>query len=66
MRSAAAVAQGAKKADVIKHVREDLRDLPITRVHPTDGELCYILDRQAIGTMPFLNSYTHQGEAIAV
>ena len=61
-----AVAQGPQKAAIVKHIQVGLRDFPITRVHPSQGELVYLFDSKAARNISFLNSYTHQGDAISV
>ena len=39
--------RGKSKASIIKQLLEDKEDLPANRVLPTDGELTYLLDRDA-------------------
>ena len=56
--------RGPKKADIIKRVIEQDKNLPSARVRPTDGELIFLLDQPSAQKLSFQDSYVHDGEAI--
>jgi 6-phosphogluconolactonase len=56
---------GQRKSNIIKEVIEGKQDYPVSQVDPVDGQLFYLLDREAAGKLPYQNSYSHEDQAIS-
>ena len=57
---------GKNKADIIKRVLGGETALPASLVNPQDGELIFLLDREASSKISLsdANAYSHEDEAI--
>ena len=57
---------GVTKADIIKKILEDNYPCPAARISPTQGQLTFLLDKEAAGKLsqPFI--YVHEQDAISL
>lgn len=60
------LAVGAHKAAILKRILKDKDDiLAATQVRPVNGQIIYLLDKDAARQLDYLNgSYTHEGQAV--
>jgi 6-phosphogluconolactonase len=65
-RTCLVVVQGRNKADIMKRILIDKKDLPARKVMPPNGELYFLLDKEAASQLSYLSEYTHQDQAVAV
>jgi len=57
---------GRQKARIFKELIAQDSHLPAARIKPAQGELTYVLDKDAASEISFGDDFTHQGEAIAM
>ncbi len=57
---------GDKKADIVSRVIEGKNDLPAAQVLPADGEVLFLLDKEAAQKISYQDSSIYEDEAIAV
>ncbi|HLF19125.1 MAG TPA: 6-phosphogluconolactonase [Candidatus Omnitrophota bacterium] len=60
------IIQGLRKADMVKKVLEENIDVPAQHVHPADGRLMFLLDREAASRLSSPRKFTDHGEAISI
>ena len=58
--------KGKNKSEAVSKVLIEKSDLPATRVEPVDGELIYLLDKEAASQLSYQDSHIHDGEAIVI
>jgi len=58
--------QGAKKSEIVKKIIEKKFDCPAQHVKPTDGKLCFLLDKHAASQLTYKENYTIENEAILI
>ncbi len=57
---------GTGKAAIAKAILEENFDCPAQKVQPTDGEVIYLLDREAARKLSYHDNYTFDGEALSL
>ncbi|OGX34791.1 MAG: 6-phosphogluconolactonase [Omnitrophica WOR_2 bacterium RIFCSPHIGHO2_02_FULL_52_10] len=55
---------GASKADIIKAIIDDKKDLPAAKVRPTHGRLLHLLDKEAARKLSIRETCPHEGRAV--
>ena len=55
---------GAQKADIMKEIIKGKSDIPVSKVELTNGQLTYLLDKEAAQQLSYRDSYSHEGQAI--
>lgn len=55
---------GAGKADIAKELFEGKSEAPASKVELTGGQLTYLMDKEAAQKISYLDSYSHEGQAI--
>lgn len=63
-RNITVLALGANKAEIIRKVIMDKSNIPATKVDPSNGQLTYLLDKDAAKGLAYKDSYVHEGQAI--
>jgi len=58
------LALGAQKSDIIKEIITGKGEAPASKVELADGQLTYLLDKEAAQRLPHQDSYSHEGQAI--
>jgi len=56
---------GPKKADIVKRIVEEDTNLPAAQVVPTNGELLFLLDREASQKLTHRDKYAYHDEALS-
>lgn len=56
---------GANKADILREIIEEKRDVPASKVDLTDGQLIYLLDKEAAQKLSYHDSYSHEDQAVS-
>ncbi len=57
---------GSSKAKIIKKIIDREKQFPASHVDPLNGELVFLLDKDAAKELSYQNSYSHCGQAIMV
>ena len=57
---------GPQKAKMVKSIIEDPSTLPAARVAPVDGELFFLLDRDAASALTPPENFVHFDEGIMI
>jgi len=57
---------GRAKAGIIKRIIDEEKQFPASHVEPLNGELIFLLDKDAARELSYQDSYSHCGEAIMV
>jgi len=55
---------GANKAEIVKKIINSKNELPASKVDLIDGQLTFLLDKDAAAKLPYHDSYSHEGQAI--
>ena len=55
---------GATKADIFSEIVEKNLRVPASKVSPADGQLTYLLDKEAARKLPYRESYSHEGQGV--
>ncbi len=55
---------GANKSEIAEQIIERGLKVPVSKVEPTDGQLMYILDKEAAQKLPYKDSYSHEGHGV--
>ena len=58
------LAVGASKAEVVSEILEKNLSVPASKVNPADGQLIWLLDKEAAQKLPYRNSPVHEGPAV--
>jgi len=56
---------GANKADIFKEIIEEKKPFPASKVNPTNGQLIYLLDKEAAQKLSYQDAYSHEDYAIS-
>ena len=59
-----ALVVGASKADIFGEIVEKNLQVPVAKVDPVDGQLEYLLDKEAAQKLPYRDSCSHEGQAV--
>ncbi len=60
------VVQGHQKAEVLKQIIKEHKEVPVSKVKPIDGTLTFLLDKEAASQLSYLKSFTPDGQAISM
>jgi len=63
-RNVIVLALGARKADIISKIINEKSDIPASKVDLTNGQLIFLLDKEAAQKLSYQDSYSHEGQAI--
>jgi len=63
-RNVITIVLGVNKADIVKELIKGKSDIPASKVELTNGQLTYLLDKEAAQKLSYLDSYSHEGQAI--
>jgi len=55
---------GAKKADIISSIIKGKSDVPASKIDPINGQLTFLLDKEAAQQLSYLDSQNHEGQAV--
>jgi 6-phosphogluconolactonase len=55
---------GASKAEIVNEVVEKNLVVPLSKVEPVDGQLTYLLDKDAARKLPYKESYVHEDQGV--
>ncbi len=55
---------GAQKSEIMKEIIKGKSDIPVSKVKLTNGQLTYLLDKEAAQQLSYRDSYSHEGQAI--
>ena len=55
---------GTHKADIVKEIIKGKSEIPASKVELTNGQLTYLLDKEAAQKLSYRDSYSHEGQAI--
>ncbi len=55
---------GAQKSEIMKEIIKGKSDIPVSKVELTNGQLTYLLDKEAAQQLSYRDSYSHEGQAI--
>jgi len=55
---------GPSKADIAKEIFKGKSEIPASKVELIDGQLTYLLDKEAAQKLSYHDSYSHEGRAI--
>jgi len=58
------LALGAQKADILKEIIKGKSEFPASKVELTNGQLTYLVDKEAAQQLSYRDSYSHEGQAI--
>jgi 6-phosphogluconolactonase len=63
-RNVIALIIGASKADIFSEIIEKSLPVPMAKVSPENGQMTYLVDKDAAAKLPYRESCSHQGQAV--
>ena len=63
-KNAIVLALGTPKADIVEEMIKGKGEIPASKVELANGQLTYLLDKEAAQKLPYRDSYSHEGQAI--
>jgi len=60
------IVSGKNKAEILKKILKEKQDFPATKVKAKNGEVLFLLDKEAASQLSYLDSYTNHDQGILV
>jgi 6-phosphogluconolactonase/glucosamine-6-phosphate isomerase/deaminase len=63
-RNVITIVLGANKAEIFQKIINEKNQLPASKIDVMNGQMVYLLDKEAAQRLPYHESYSHEGAAI--